>query len=242
LTAFKEQTKDFTKSLYADNSKINEIRFRLLRGVGWQSPTSWTEVEKLLKRDHRIRLASEQLVCDVMSARKARADCDGALSSLNDIEKPIFIRRFESAVVDFVASGISVEEMLEAKVIPSEEARTRLLIGLMDKFEIPISLIFAVPKGELNLACTAKVFPQIEFSLFSLITSESGEWLTRINQTKAGELALQSFPMLGEWISFTVSAKSADRSTAAVTETSPACFLNAAQIRDYACNIWRKQK
>jgi len=63
-------------------------------------------------------------------------------------------------------------------------------------------------------------------------------------------MALQSFPAMGEWMSFTATIPSSENKSSPVRAVAtavgsapiPACFLNAGQLRDFACHIWRKQK
>ena len=243
LSAFREATKDFRTTLDAEETDdLKSTRARLLNSVGWVPVQTWDLVKKTEIKDPRVRGASRRLVCDLVESRVSRAECDGALGLLNESERAVYLRRIESAVVEYMSEGITVDEMVRGKVIPTEGARARLLVALMERHGLNHSLIFAAPKTQLKQACEAKVAKPLRFTIFSVGKNEDSESVTLVNGTREGLLALQSFPALGEWVSFTAPVTSEPRSPATNPVQLPVCFLNAQQVHEFACNVWRSLK
>jgi hypothetical protein len=243
LEIFKEFTHDFGTSLLAEgNGELTAAKNRLLSSVGWSVPETWEAAIALVEKDLRIKAAAQNLVCEIISERQARSECEGDPKDLKHNERFTFLKKLEGAVAEFLADGVTVEEMMRARVIPSEGARTRLLVALMERYELPTSLIFAIPKDNLKLACDSKVAGPIRFSLFTVTKTGGSDSVTLLNGTKEGELALKSFPAMGEWVSFVAEISKGERSPSSIPPSIPACFLNASQVKEFACTMWRKQK
>ncbi|HEX4924551.1 MAG TPA: hypothetical protein VFV50_10710 [Bdellovibrionales bacterium] len=242
LSAFKEATKDFKGSLNGDETaESRAVKARLLSSVGWNQPQTWPHVEALVKQEPRVAAAARNLACELMETRVARADCDGDFSDLNESERTFFLRRLEAAVVDYLSDGVTIGEMIDAEVIPTEGARARLLMALMERKGLQHALIFAVPKKDMKLACEAKIAKPVRFTIFSVGSSAEGESVTLVNSTQEGLHALQSFPALGEWVSFRAQVQDSRSPSSAPAEL-PVCFQNAQQVREYACKVWRNQQ
>lgn len=243
LTVFKEQTKDFRSSLMADETDdLRTTRERLLASVGWVPVQTWEQVAKVVTSDKRIAGAAQNLVCELAESRLPRAKCDGDSDILKAAEHDIFVRRFEAAVVEYLAEGITVDEMIRGRVIPTEGARARLIVTLMNRHGLSNSLVFAAPKSDLKMACEAKVAKPMRFTIFSVGKSDESESVTLVNGTREGLLALQTFPAMGEWVSFSMSSVLDERGPASNAVKLPVCFLNAKQVHEFACNVWRNQK
>ncbi|MEQ1875257.1 MAG: hypothetical protein ABL958_01335 [Bdellovibrionia bacterium] len=244
LTAFKEATKDFRPSLDAeDTDDLRATRVRLLNSVGWIPVQTWDQAKKVMISDKRILGAGQGLVCELVESRQPRIDCDGDLGLLNESERTVFLRRFESAVAEYVSEGITVDEMIRGRVIPTEGARARLLVAFMNRHGLTNSLVFAAPKSSLKISCESKVAQPLRFTIFSVGRTDESESVTLVNGTREGLLALQSFPAMGEWVSFSLPALPDLRNPAADPKVSlPVCFLNAKQVHEFACDVWRNQK
>lgn len=243
LSAFKDATKEFRPSLAGDETpEIRKIKSRLLSSVGWTYPQTWPHVEALVKQEPRVAAAARNLACELMEARVPRAECDGDFSDLNESERSQFLPRLEAAMLEHLGDGLTIGEMIDGEVIPTEGARARLLMALMERKGLQHALIFAVPKNDIKLACESKVPKPVRFTIFSVGKSAEGESVTLVNSTQEGLLAFQSFPALGEWISFKAQAQDGTRTPSAAQAELPVCFQNATQVRDYACKVWRNQQ